>query len=355
MKGWSTILVAGLAMAIFASSSRPAAPFVIDKTKKEVNDKPLIVPSVFSRAAPQDAHDLKAIQEHVKKVIKKVTPAVVAIQIADSKAGMSAGSGVIIDEDGLVLTAGHVSGKPGRVCQLILADGTKVKGKTLGQNTGVDSGMIRITDKGKYPYVKMGDSDLVKKNDWVLSIGHPGGYKETRKTVVRVGRVGKLTGRTIETDCTLVGGDSGGPLFDMQGYVIGIHSRIGPPITENVHVPTGHYKADWDRLVKGDSWGDSIFPFWGDNKPAPTAYLGVVFDAETKDLKIDEVGEGTPAATAGLKVGDVIVGIDDVKFAERADLTKFMAKKKPGDKVTIAVNRNGEELKIKVTLGKRAK
>jgi len=348
MKGWRTTLVAGLAFAVLATGTRAAAPFVVDKTKRDAEvDKLFDLPTALSRSAPESAEDLKAIQDHVKKVIKKVTPAVVGIQM-----GASAGSGVIIDEEGHVLTAGHVSGKPGRECTVIMPDGKRLKAKTLGQNVGIDSGMIQITEKGKYPYVKMGDSGAVKTSDWVLSIGHPGGFKPTRSTVVRLGRVVRTNKSLIQTDCTLVGGDSGGPLFDMQGRVIGIHSRIGPPITENVHVPVNTYKETWDRLAKGDSWGGFSIPFFGDKQANP-AYLGVVFDRDTKDLKIDEVGEGTPAEKAGLKVGDVIVGIDEVKMKDRTELFDFMAKKKPNDEVTVVVKRDGEEKKVKVKLGKR--
>jgi len=349
MKGWKTTLLAGLAVAVLALGARSAAPPAADKTKKhnaEV-EKLFDLPVALERDAPESADDLKAIQDHVKKVIKKVTPAVVGIQI-----GASAGSGVIIDDEGHVLTAGHVSGKPGRDCIVILPDGKRLKAKTLGQNVGIDSGLIKITEKGKYPYAKMGDSSKVKVSQWVISIGHPGGFKPTRSTVVRVGRVSKNQKTLIQTDCTLVGGDSGGPLFDMQGRVIGIHSRIGPPITENVHVPIDTYKDTWERLVKSESWGGFNLPFFN-NPQANSAYLGVVFDKDTTDLKIDEITEGTPAEKAGLKVGDVITAMDDTKLKTRTELFEFMAKKKPGDEVTITVKRKGEEMKIKVKLGKR--
>jgi len=351
MKGlWRTTLVAGLALAVLAVGAPAAAPFVPsnDKTKVEpAVEKLFELPAALSRSAPESVDDLKAIQDHVKKVIKKVTPAVVGITI-----GGSAGSGVIIDEEGHVLTAGHVSGKPGTDCRLVLADGKIVKGKSLGQNKGIDSGLIKITDKGKYPYVRMGDSSKVKVSDWVLSLGHPGGYKPTRKIVARVGRVMKTNKSLIQTDCTLVGGDSGGPLFDMQGRVIGIHSRIGPPITENVHVPINTYKDTWDRLVKAESWGGFTLPFF-DRPAANKAYLGVVFDRDSKELKIDEITEGTPAEKAGLKAGDLIVGIDETKLKTRTEMSEFMSKKKPGDEVTIVIKRDGEEKKVKVKLGKR--
>jgi serine protease Do len=92
---------------------------------------------------PEDVAELKALETVVKTVIEKTTPATVGVLI-----GMGAGSGVIVSEDGLVLTAAHVSGPPDKDCLLILQDGRTVKGKTLGTNDKMDSGMIRITDKG---------------------------------------------------------------------------------------------------------------------------------------------------------------------------------------------------------------
>jgi len=359
MKGWKTTLMAGLAFAILAVGSWAAAPppIAVDKTKKhnaEV-DKLFDLPAVFSRAAPQSSEDLRAMQEHFKKVVKKVTPAVVAVQI-----GQSAGSGVIIDADGTVLTAGHVSGKPGQECVLILPDGKRLKGKTFGYNRDMDSGMIKITDKGPFPYVKVGDARKLKVSEWVLAIGHPGGFKPTRSTVVRVGRVKHVSyspksdigASNIVTDCTLVGGDSGGPLFDMQGRVVGIHSQIRERITDNVHVPVNTYTDTYDRLVKGEAWGNLAMSLFGNpSPPANSAYLGVVFEKGT--LRIDEVTEDTPADKAGLKAGDVVVGIDSVKLKVYADLTEYLSRKRPGDEVTIVVTRDGAEMKFKVRLARR--
>src|SRR5262249_34378556 len=155
------------------------------------------------KPAPENLADLKAIQGQVNKVLDKVIPCTVGVVV-----GGASGSGVIIDKDGTVLTAGHVSGKPGQEGILILHNGKTVKGKTLGQNVGIDSGMIKITDEGPWPFVEMGSSADVKKGEWVISCGHPGGYKKGRSPVVRLGRVLDTTNSTIRTDCTLVGGDS---------------------------------------------------------------------------------------------------------------------------------------------------
>jgi serine protease Do len=315
------------------------APARADETKKP---KGAALPAALSKPVPESLADLRAIQKQVKAVLAKVVPCTVAVSI-----GPASGSGVIL-KDGYVLTAGHVSGKPGRTCTLILSDGRKIKGKTLGRNVGIDSGLIKITDKGKFPFVEMGDSSKLKRGQWCLSTGHPGGYKKGRSPVVRVGRVLFKNEKIIRTDCTLVGGDSGGPLFDMEGKVIGIHSRIGVRISDNIHVPAEAYRTDWDRLAKGDSWGGIRDLF-----RRGAAYLGVKADREGSNCKVTEVVEDTPAAKAGFKEGDVIVKFDGKRVGTFSDLQDLLGQKKPDDEVAIEVRRGEETVKLKVKLGRR--
>jgi serine protease Do len=331
-----------LVVQFLVQHGRGQGPGPSAKAQEKPGDDWATLPAVFTRAAPESAEDLKQLQEHVKKVLKKVMPATVGIRI-----GNVAGSGVIIDAEGHVLTAGHVSGKPGRACVVILPDGKMLKARTLGQNVGIDSGLIQITSKGPFPHLEMGDSAKVLPSEWVLSIGHPGGFKIGRTPVVRLGRVSLATGQFIRTDCTIVTGDYGGPLIDMRGRVIGIHSRIGFAITENVHVPVNTYKETWDRLVKSDSWGSGLF---GRRSPP---YLGIRFTRGSEDLKIAEVYKDTPGARAGLLVGDVIVSFDGTKLSKRVDLLEFLQKKRVGDEVVILVQRGGKEVTVRLKLGPR--
>jgi S1-C subfamily serine protease len=209
------------------------------------------LPQALNKPVPENAADLRDIEKHVQNVLEKVMPAVVGVRV-----GFGQGSGVIVSEDGTVLTAGHVSGAPNKNAVVVLRDGSLRKSKTLGQNKGIDSGMVKISAEGKYPFLEMGKSSELKPGQWVIAIGHPGGFRPNRTPVVRVGRILFANAFVIRTDCTLVGGDSGGPLFDMQGRVIGIHSRIGGlAITENMHVPVDTYRQTWDKLAKGESWG----------------------------------------------------------------------------------------------------
>ena len=169
--------------------------------------------------------------------------------------GRANGSGVIIDAEGHLLTAAHVAGVPGRRATIHLPSGKTVYGITLGLNQKLDSGLIQITDPGPWPFAPIGKSADVKVGQWCLATGHPGGYDPHRPPVLRWGRVLRTEDSAILTDCTLVGGDSGGPLFDLEGHVIGVHSRIGKNLTVNVHVPVDQFSQSWDRLLKGEMWG----------------------------------------------------------------------------------------------------
>jgi len=312
---------------------------------------------------PEDLDELKALQERVKGVVEKCSPSTVAILI-----GGGAGSGVIVSEDGLVLTAAHViagepklgkgpSYEPNKECMIILSDGKKVAGKTLGINDKMDSGMVRITTKGpndgKWPFIPMAKSAEVQKGQWVVSLGHPGGPKEGRSPVARLGRMevplitNGINKGLSQSNCTLVGGDSGGPLFDLDGRVIGIHSRIGLSIASNYHVPTDQYTAEWDQLVNGDVIG---------RKPVSTgAYLGVVFaEDENDDAWLAEVEDEGPAAKAGLKPGDTITKFNGEAVKSVKRFRELIKEKKPGEAVKLSVRRGVEILNISVTLGKRA-
>jgi serine protease Do len=306
-------------------------------------------PAVAVKSVPESIEDLKAFQKQTRQVLRKVIPCTVGLVI-----GGGAGSGVIVSPDGYVLTAGHVSGEPGRKVTIYLHDGRKVKAKSLGVNRGMDSGMVKITedhpDGGKWPYVEMGDSAKLKKGQWCICTGHPGGYKKDRPPVVRVGRIVKFNNDMIRSDCTLVGGDSGGPLFDMRGKVIGIHSKIGLSISDNIHVPVDTYRATWDRLAKGEEWG-TIFDLF--SARANSGYLGVVPDREAKICRINEVIKGSPAEKAGLKEGDVISTFDGDKIASLDDLRKKLDKKKPAEEVEIGYQRDGATVKVKIKLAKQ--
>ena len=200
--------------------------------------------------APDNLDDLKAMQNRFRELAAKLVPCTVGLRV-----GGAQGSGVIISEDGYVLTAGHVSGKAGRSVTVILHNGKQLKGKTLGADIAMDAGLIKIEEKGEWSYAKMGQSKDLGRGQWCICIGHPGGYQPGRSAPVRVGRILDNRPNGIRTDCVLVGGDSGGPLFNTEGKIIGINSRIGSTIRANLHAPIDAFTRGWDRMAKGEIWG----------------------------------------------------------------------------------------------------
>ncbi len=204
-------------------------------------------PTVSAIQVPNGLTDLKAIESQVQATVKKVMPAVVGVRIPPA-----VGSGVIISEDGIVMTAAHVSGKPGQAVQFIFADGKTAKGITLGACNSADASLMKITDPGKWPTAPIGAAAAVKQGSWVVAMGHPLGYRPGRPPVVRLGRIAEKTDGMLKTDCPLISGDSGGPLFDLEGRVIAINSRIVTGVEVNLHVPSEVFQGFWDRLLKSE-------------------------------------------------------------------------------------------------------
>jgi serine protease Do len=310
-------------------------------------------------SSPETVDELKALQNRVKEVIEKARPSTVGLLI-----GAGAGSGVIVSEDGIVLTAAHVIGKPGQPVRFVLSDGSVVRGKSLGSNPKYDSGMARITDKppktatwpgaeeGKWPAAELGTlpryegDKLVNKGQWVVALGHPGGPKMDRPPPVRVGRFQNHLkhDNSLRSDCTLVGGDSGGPLFDLNGKVVGIHSRIGLFLEYNMHVPTELYQDEWAKMLKSEVIG----------RPS-NVELGLVLDEDEEAPTVKKVLEGGPAEKSGIQVGDVITRFDGERVHFSDDLVQILNGMEPGQIVMIEIQRGDETKRIRLTLGSKAK
>ena len=189
------------------------------------------------------ADSLKERQVKVNDVVAKTRPTVVAIL-----SGNGSGSGVIVSGDGLILTAAHVvdaaalgkAAKASGEVSIVLPDGREVKGKVLGRDRTRDAAMVQILEGKDWPHVELASPKEIKEGEWCIAMGHPGGFDPQRGAPVRVGRLWQTNEKAFyRSDCTVSGGDSGGPLFDLEGKLIGIHSSISMNLTENRHVPAG--------------------------------------------------------------------------------------------------------------------
>ncbi|MEM6551410.1 MAG: S1C family serine protease [Planctomycetota bacterium] len=295
----------------------------------------LLAISPVSLAKPTNQlADLLALEARVQNIIERVSPAVVSVRIQGGS-----GSGVVIGNEGYVLTAAHVSGQPGRPCIITFPNGTRVNGISLGRHPANDSGLLRITDPGRFPTVELGPADLPEIGSWTLALGHPQGFQPERPIVARLGQVIAARPATLQTDCTLIGGDSGGPLFNLDGQVIAIHSRIGGPTGHNFHAPVGVFLERWDDLTA--------------SREVPPGFLGVSGDNHPRGAKIDHVFPDTAADAAELAPGDVITHVDGQRVRSFRELAALINERGAGDRLQLTALRRSKALTHTLTLTPR--
>ena len=301
---------------------------------------------VNDKKAPDSRKDLEALQSALAKALPQARAATVCIEV-----GEGSGTGVIVSADGLILTAAHVSAGVGKKVTIIMEDGTKHKAETLGLVSDTDAAMIRITDKGTYPFVEIDRDNTTRLGDWVFALGHSGGFDKNRGSVVRLARLIRMANSTYQSDCTLIGGDSGGPLFDLTGKLIAIHSRVGQQLQVNMHVPMSEYVTHWDAMLKSEFIGEGPFA----KKPVKgSGFLGLATDSRPEGgLVVTKVGEKSPAEAAGIKEGDVILTFNETALSKREDMQALLKEMSSGDEVVLEIERGGKKETITLNLGER--
>lgn len=335
------------------TSFKPSIPKVEFKSTEKTSgitgvSLELGLENVLRGNEPKNKTELIALQKQQTKIAEKINLVTVNLQH-----GSTQGSGVIITADGYILTAAHVAGRPKQRISVTLHDGSRVQGESMGVNRDMDAGLVRITKPlrdvttNPWPHATIGVSSDLRYGQWCIATGHPGGWMQDRPAVVRVGRLVALKPSTIITDCALIGGDSGGPLFNLKGELIGIHSRIGVDVEDNMHVPVDVFASSWNRLVNGEQWG--TLPGF---KPA----IGVIgtADAESENVcKIARVEESGPAFKAGIRAGDIITKFDGLTIKNFDQLKQAVDSVTPGEQVSVEVIRNEKIQSLMLIVGVR--
>lgn len=301
-----------------------------------------------SKKAPESQADLLLIQDALLAAIPKAKAATVCIDL-----GEGTGSGVIVSADGLVMTAAHVATGVNKDVTVIMPNGDKLKAETLGLMAEFDAALVQIVDKkseGGFPFVEIDRTDRTKLGDWIFSLGHSGGFDKKRGAVARLGRLVRMANTTIQTDGLLIGGDSGGPLFDMEGKLIGIHSRVGGRAPENMHVPVKVFLEGWDRMLKSEFIGEGPF---AQQPEKGKGFLGVATTDVEDGLEVTKVGKKSPAEEAGLKEGDLLKTLNGQALDSREKLKEILAELAAGDKLEMEITRDGKDETIKMRLGAR--
>jgi serine protease Do len=282
---------------------------------------------------PRNIAELKALEGQIQKTVARVSASVVSV---------SGGSGVVISSDGFVLTVAHVAERPGRYVLVVFPDGRRAMAVTLGTDHGTDAAMVKIIDKGPWPYAETVTSSNLKPGQWCLTLGYPADFQRGKPPVVRIGRVLSNERLGVIADGTIMGGDSGAPLFNLEGKVVAIGTMCDLPVVYNIHVPMDRFAEVWQRLANSENF----------DSQETQAFFGVSGIEESGDARIGEVIPGSGAEKAGIRPGDVVLKFGGTELRKYEDLPPLVRQHKPGDKVEVEFRRGKETLKREVTLGK---
>ena len=281
-----------------------------------------------------------------------------------TREAQSLGSGFIISPDGYVVTNNHVvaAGARGATVEQItvtLPDRKEYVAKLIGRDAASDLALLKINAPSALPYVKWGDSARARVGDWVVAIGNPFGLGGT-VTAGIISAVHRVTGRGandrfIQTDASINQGNSGGPMFDLNGNVIGINSQIfsqsGGNIGIGFAIPAEEAKPIIDTLMKGGTvqrgyLGVGIQPISDDIAAA----LGI---PKNQGEIVGRVEPGGPAAKAGLRAGDVVTRVNGKTVTPDTTLSYLVANVTPGSAARLDVLRDGKPMTVNATVGTR--
>jgi Do/DeqQ family serine protease len=327
-----------------------------------------------SPAVSQTAKELRGlelledIEQAITSLAERVTPTVVNItpirEIAQGQGfqrrapfSQGSGSGVIVREDGIIVTNNHVVGEDAREADVRLSDKSNMIARVIGRDKETDIAVLKIESDRKFPVAHFGDSDALKVGQWVLAVGNPMGLDRTVTlgVISGIGRERLNLSRYenfIQTDAAINPGNSGGPLFNLRGEVIGINTAI-------IHMAQGigfSIPADMvsrvvDQLV---SRGRVVRGWLGVGIQSLTKELAEQFGIkEGHGVLVNEVYEHDPAHVAGIKPGDIIVAVDDSSVDSPNQLSRLVARVGPGENAKILVLRDGKELTYLVPIVER--
>lgn len=264
---------------------------------------------------------------------------------------LGAGSGVIVDASGIIVTNNHVVGHADKIV-VAMSDGVELAARVIGTDELTDIAVIKVEAKHSLPAVNWGDSHQVEAGDWILAAGNPFGLGGS----VSVGIV-SARGRDIgagpfddflQLDAPINPGNSGGPTFNMNGEVIGINTAIVSPSGGSVGIGFAIPSEVAQPIVERLRNGGHVDRGW----------LGVSVQdrqgtAETNGVIIAGIERNGPAAKAGMRPGDVVTAVNGEHVNSARNLIKAVAATPPGNNVRLTVRRQGRDMDLPVTVGRR--
>ena len=351
-------LALALAVALAVGAAAGAGAFALtNHDSKTQSAAPLVVPA-------QPASSTSTV-DSLTELYKQDAPGVVDITVQSTTSGdasggfpfgpggtqkqQAEGTGFEIDTNGNILTAEHVVDNADSI-QVTFQDGSTAKATLVGSDKSTDTAVIHVdVPESKLHPLALGNSSAAQPGQSVVAIGSPFGLPETltagivsatNRTITAPNRF-SITG-AIQTDAAINHGNSGGPLIDVAtNTVIGINDQIDTNSNDNAGVgfavPINAAKKVAQTLIQGGT--------------VKHAYVGVLIQSVPGGAKITKIVSGSPAAKAGLKVGDVITALDGKSIASADDLTSAVTNAQPGDKVTLTVRSGGTTKHVTVQLG----
>jgi serine protease Do len=293
---------------------------------------------------------------------KRIKPAVAHIKLGNG----ATGSGVIVSNDGYILTNNHVA-NAGNQITVKLSDRREFPARRIGTDPKADLALIKI-EAQNLPYATLGDSSKLEPGEWVIALGSPFGLEQTMTAgiVSALGRKFGSNSDLIQTDASINPGNSGGPLVNMKGEVIGINtsifSRSGGSEGVGFSIPSNTAKTVKEQLLGNagayarNNPGANTRANAGVNPPVSRGYLGVSLrDPQTAGggAVVAELTNDSPASAAGLRGGDVIVEFDGKPVKSTKELAEIVANTPVGRTVNLKFVRNGQSQAASITLAER--
>ena len=316
--------------------------------------------------SPHDDDALDAYSRAVISAAEKVSPSVVYIEVEQPNRSPGpniprmpqerhgSGSGFIFTPDGFILTNSHVVHGAKKI-EVTLADGHKHQADLIGDDPDTDLAVIRINAPNLLP-AQLGDAQKIRVGQLVIAIGNPFGfqYSVTAGVVSALGRSlraqsGRLMDAVIQTDAALNPGNSGGPLVNSRGEVIGVNTAMILPaqgICFATSIDTAKFVAS--RLIRDGRVSRSYIGLAGQNVPLPRRIVRYFNLAVESGILIVSFEDNSPARNAGLREGDIIIGFDDQATAGIDDLHKLLTEDRIGNKAAVLIIRNTEQLRLEV-------
>lgn len=332
---------------------------IAKKVSTEVEDKDKLNNNDISKDITEILEQTNLCVVGISKIKNNGTS--IFLKEAEQKLGL--GTGVIVSDNGYILTNEHVSGKKYSNCYVTLSNGKNYNATVVWSDSDIDLSIVKINANG-LNYIELGDSDDAKIGQVVYAIGNPIGF-EFRQTVtsgiisglnrtikIEEGELESYMEDLIQTDATINPGNSGGPLINSEGKMIGINSiKITTAEGIGFAMPINIVKPIITKFIKDGNFDEaSIGLFAYDKEVIPYLNINLNFEA---GIYIAQVKKNSPAYNSGLKEGDIITKIDGIELNKMSELRSYIYTKNVGDIVNLTISRNNKSLEVSVKLGRK--